>query len=565
MKKLLIMLIVLVMAFSSIFAGCVVNDGSNTGDNGSNSGNTGNDGGNTDGGNTDDGDDTPTPVYYTIVFNITGATGTTPTETDKQAGETFVMPQANFTNGDYIFAGWDYRSTIYQPGDVFIMPENDVIFYARWTTQPKDSYAVNFNLNGGNGNIPSIGNVEEGSFFTIPNVEPSKSYCSFLGWQYGSAIYHGGDMFIMPSNAVTFTAIWRDENTYFTMSTYVYDRVGAGVMEIPFETFSGELGVVEVNGAFLDETIWSYDATKKVIIIKEDYMLNLANGEYVINAYTSKNISTCVLKTTNSISTRFDAITTKSLDVYNNTTGVVFQVAYAKATVSQLKMGDQVVPSTYYTVGTSTFTLKTSWVKKFVRSSSYTLYLSNGDRYNFTVNSNVIFSTDYDYNTIHDTKASNVGQNSLYQYYDNVSIVNAPNASGEMSGKVLKFTPNVADVTYDCHGIFTLASIAGESALVCWYKAGFVTNKDYYVSFDYYTEGLNVISGSKLEFRQEGSAWCDNLLYGGSNNGVVHHYTRLIKGSEIGRGFILWGVFKGASTRGSIYIDNFTVIEVAQG
>ena len=445
------------------------------------------------------------------------------------------------------------------------MPENNVIFYARWTTQTKDSYAVTFNLAGGYGNIPNLGNVVEGTMITIPSEVPSKSYCSFLGWQYGNALYHGGDTFVMPSSAVTFTAIWRDENTSFTKSTYVYDRVGAGIMEIPFNAYGGEVGVIEVNGKLLDETIWSYDATKKVIVSTENYMLGLANGEYVIKAYTSTNASTCVLKTTNSISTKFDAVTTKSLDVYNNTTGVVFQISYATAKVSQLKMGEQVVPTSYYTVGASTFTLKTSWVKKFVKSTTYTLYLSNSDRYDFTVNSNVVFATDYDLNTIHDTKASNTGQNSLYQYSDNVSLVQAPKTSGEMSGRVLKFTPNIVDVTYDCHGIFTLASVAGESSLVCWYKAGFVTNKDYYVSFDYYTDGLEAVSGSKLEFRQEGSAWCDNLLYGGSNNGVVHHYSRLIKGSQIGKGFILWGVFKGASTRGSIYIDNFTVIEVAQG
>ena len=129
-----------------------------------------------------------------------------------------------------------------------------------------------------------------------------------------------------------------------------------------------------------------------------------------------------------------------------------------------------------------------------------------------------------------------------------------------MGGKVLKFTPNIKEVTYSCHGIFTISSIAGESALSYWYKAGLNSNYDYFFSFDYYVEGL---SGSGLlEFRQEGSAWCDNLKYGGSNNGVVHHYERLVSGNDIGRGVILWGFFNGATSRGSIYIDNFSIIAV---
>ena len=570
------MMLAFVMMFSTVFTGCIL-VGDSTGDNGGNTGNTGDngdggndDGGNTgDGGNTDDGGDTGddgsdvTPTYYSIVFNVNGGTGDAPIVTPKEAGDTFVIPVTNLTLRDYIFAGWDYKSTLYNPGDTFIMPDQNVTFYARWIEAPKPGHKITFNLDGGKGETTDLGSIEPNTVVTIPNDKVTKDYCSLVGWSYNNTIYNVGDNFVMPDSDVTFTAVWREENTRFTTGEYVYDRAGAGVMEIPFYAYDGEVGVIELNGALLDEKIWNYDYNKKVIVIDEDYMLNLENGEYVMKAYTGVNSSTCVLTATNSLAVTFDAVRTKSIDVYNNTTGCEFQVAYKGVAIKEIKHNGYAVSPSFYTKGTSTLTIKTSYIKKYVGRTTYVIYFENNDRFTFSIDSNVIFTTDYDYNTIHDTRKDNSGQNSLYQYYDNVFIVDAPStASGNMVGRVLQFVPNVQEVTHSCHGIFTLSSVAGESALVCWYKAKFVTNKDYYISFDYLTSGLE--GSGKLEFRQEGSAWCDNLKYGGSNNNVVHHYSRLVKGSEIGRGVILWGFFNGASSRGSIYIDNFSIIEVPQ-
>ncbi|MBQ8297582.1 MAG: InlB B-repeat-containing protein [Ruminococcus sp.] len=62
-----------------------------------------------------------TPKTYTVVFKVNNGTSST----IKLSGETdtaIIAPECTYTKEGYVFAGWDYNGTIYQPGDEFIIP-----------------------------------------------------------------------------------------------------------------------------------------------------------------------------------------------------------------------------------------------------------------------------------------------------------------------------------------------------------------------------------------------------------------------------------------------------------
>ncbi len=75
---------------------------------------------------------------YTVTYNTTdGATGTTPTETDKYEGESFsVAAQGNLVKVvdevTYEFQGWKYNGKLYEAGASFTMPAVNVTLVAQW-------------------------------------------------------------------------------------------------------------------------------------------------------------------------------------------------------------------------------------------------------------------------------------------------------------------------------------------------------------------------------------------------------------------------------------------------
>ena len=135
----------------------------------------------------------------------------------------------------------------------------------------------------------------------------------------------------------------------------------------------------------------------------------------------------------------------------------------------------------------------------------------------------------------------------MYQYSDNVVITEGPE---KMDGKVLKFTPNTVDVTYNCHAIYTLRKASWDSL---WYNANFLDDKYYVISFDYMTEGTSV---GEFYFKNR-QAQTYNLPLGADADGIVRNFNLVLKGSDIGTGIYLWAFFKNGG--GCVYVDNFSV------
>ncbi len=81
-----------------------------------------------------EGGDTPVdPDKYTATFvGGDGATGTAPTALSAEQGETITLPENTFERLGFAFAGWSDGTTVYQPGDAYLMDAVDVVFTAQW-------------------------------------------------------------------------------------------------------------------------------------------------------------------------------------------------------------------------------------------------------------------------------------------------------------------------------------------------------------------------------------------------------------------------------------------------
>ena len=72
------------------------------------------------------------PVLYTVSFDggedVTG----TMAELEAVGGSVLTLPECAYDRTDYKFNGWRYADKLYQPGDCFTVPSQDVTFTAQW-------------------------------------------------------------------------------------------------------------------------------------------------------------------------------------------------------------------------------------------------------------------------------------------------------------------------------------------------------------------------------------------------------------------------------------------------
>lgn len=343
----------------------------------------------------------------------------------------------------------------------------------------------------------------------------------------------------------------------FSQATYAYDKLVGGNMEMPLELHSSNVYYVEVNGNLLENKDYFYNAETGCLELVEDYVLNLTTGEYSIVVVTDADgvePVTTKLTVDNSIVTKFDDVTTKQF-VFGKNTSVDFNVDFSSATIKSLKVGERTIDASAYKLEGNTFKVLPDAIDDYYGSVDYVLTLSNNDTYEFTIDTNIIFYSDYDITTIHNDHISTIGHNTLYQYADgeSVTVVDAPADSG-LSGKALKYIPNTTDVLYDCQNIYTLKS---HSCSYSWYDVGYSKDKTYIISFDYVTYDT-ANEGANFSFRTEALNKIVNLVSG--DNGKVHHFTGAFTGEEINFGTMVRAYFP--TQGGTLYFDNFKVIEV---
>ncbi len=420
-------------------------------------------------------------------------------------------------------------------------------------------YKVSYVAGGGIGDGVPVSEYKAGTEITIAVNPFTYEDHTFTGWKTGVDVYKPGEIYIVPESDTVFTATWKEiEYNYpsFGKESYAYDRWGGHDMEITLDLDGANLCYVEIDGNTLYPSEWLYNDVTKCLVIKESYMLALLDGDYMVRAVTDSaesDMISCKLTVDNSVKTSFDDVREKNFR-FGYDTGVRFALDAGEASITKLTCGDITLDPEYYTTDDSGITVSGEWLRHFSSEVEFKLELDNYDSYEFTVvPENIKFATDYDINTIHDTTASNTGSNPLYQYYDNVSIVNSPSAMN--SGKALKITPNTQQVQFDCNGYFTLSTDAF-SGKTTWRNGKFVPNKHYYISFDYMTEDTSV---GTLVYKDPYSGWARSLLMGSENDGIVHKFTATLSGNELEHGLYLYAFF--ANGGGNVYVDNFFVVE----
>ena len=428
------------------------------------------------------------------------------------------------------------------------------------SSQEVTKYHITFDLNGGSGQAPAMQDKEEGAKFKLPSTDSTKEGFDFGGWNEGENLYAVGIEFTMPARDVNFIAKWNEHidehvaHPHFSQESYTYDKLAGEDLELPLDLDGASFYYLEIDENTVPYAQVSYNDSKKCVVVAEEFVLDLEIGEHNVKAVTDgdEEPATCKLIITNSVTTSFDEVTTKDFKLgYQE--DVRFSITLNGTTVKRLtcRNGELLVDPAYYSVQDGQLIVSGDWLRYFYLGIDFEVVLSNNDKYQFTINTNSIFYTDYDVTTIHNTTESNLGLNPLYQYYDNVSIENAPEG---MSGKALKFVPNTVDVTYDCHCIYTIRTSIFEST---WYEAPFDTSKNYIFSFDYMTH--NTTTG-QFRFQEQDNTWGEDLLLGAANDDVVHHYSRFVRGGELNKGAKVYAFFKGA--QGYIWFDNFRICEV---
>ncbi len=338
-------------------------------------------------------------------------------------------------------------------------------------------------------------------------------------------------------------------------TSYSYDRNAGGAFELPVKLNGGECSIIRVDGKEIDTSLWSYNATTKCVEISEKYILSLDKGDFSVKLITTGGNANFNLTIFNSVITKFDSVTKKDA-VVGKSASVSFTVKYGVTSVTKLTYGDyELKKDKDYIVESNAITVLSDFFKKTVVADTrtYRLFLSNNDSYIFSINvTNSLFYSDYDVTTIHDTLQSDIGHNSLYQDSTRVSIVDAPANSG-LSGKVLKYTPYQQEGNLGVYGIYTLQQATGSAT---WYKIALTHGKYYRVSFDYVTEGTT--AGEDFRFKSWNNGIVASPLETGKA-GQKQTFDFTFQWDSAQTGIFLYGRFVNG---GSIYIDNFTVVEI---
>ncbi len=145
----------------------------------------------------------------TITFNSNGGSKVDPIT--GKPGDNITKP-ADPTKQGYIFAGW-YKEETFQMEFVFsTMPSSDITLYAKWIEEndPDCNFKVEYNANGGIGEVPGPEFHYAGSTVTVKPADLKNNECRFIGWQSSAdgKLYRPGDQFRMPFKDVCLTAVW---------------------------------------------------------------------------------------------------------------------------------------------------------------------------------------------------------------------------------------------------------------------------------------------------------------------------------------------------------------------
>ncbi len=153
--------------------------------------------------------DTPATAY-SVTYDLNGAEGTAPTESDHTAGNKFRLAAAP-TREHYKFLGWNDGTNTLEANTEYIMPDHAVTFKAQWEQM---DYKVHYEANEAtSGTAPTDEWKTKGTNVNVQTSDLKKTGYTFQGWAYDGKTYAVGETFIMPEADVTFVAEWKQDST----------------------------------------------------------------------------------------------------------------------------------------------------------------------------------------------------------------------------------------------------------------------------------------------------------------------------------------------------------------
>lgn len=144
----------------------------------------------------------------TITFNADGGTNS-PAKVSVKSNTNYTIPKQVPTRINYIFTGWEYDGTVYQPGTDIQVINEDIELKAIWDLK---SVEITFNSNGGF-NEPADETIEAGKPYTLPDDKPTKNYSQFMGWKSSldGKTYQPGSTLTLTDKSIEFVATWKTD------------------------------------------------------------------------------------------------------------------------------------------------------------------------------------------------------------------------------------------------------------------------------------------------------------------------------------------------------------------
>jgi len=159
----------------------------------------------------------------TITFNANGGTGSVPADIKVFDGDNFTIPSASLTREGYKFLGWSWSSTATYASltagtNYTYYSSNGTTLYAVW----KEPTTINFDLDGGEGELPSPLTTYYGDTLTINTGKNfTKEGYKFAGWilidergnQQTTYGYNTTTTFYYNGSSYTLKAKWSEPQT----------------------------------------------------------------------------------------------------------------------------------------------------------------------------------------------------------------------------------------------------------------------------------------------------------------------------------------------------------------
>lgn len=146
--------------------------------------------------------------------------------------------------------------------------------------EPVKYYTVEYDVNGGTGNIDTESRYE-GELFDIASGDGlTKNGYNFGGWRYNGIVYEGGAKFPMPADNITFTAVWladplsewqtvygtyNKENYVSGKNNYFVPARGAYIYEAEDATLGSGLAQEEKAGASGGKVVSGFSAARRTL------------------------------------------------------------------------------------------------------------------------------------------------------------------------------------------------------------------------------------------------------------------------------------------------------------